>query len=87
MGYNEDDSYSRVDLFKKSGKWYTTESVKWLTWGGKPKEGGKLIQDAFREALLAAGIGGLDGSYKGMKAVCLEPYHEHSHPLMIEVPE
>ena len=30
MGYSEDDSMVRVDFFKTSGRWYTTEAVKWL---------------------------------------------------------
>ena len=29
MGYSEDETMVRVDFFKPSGKWYTTEAVKW----------------------------------------------------------
>lgn len=86
MGYVEDSSMVRVDFFRPredGGKWYTTEGVKWLTyaeWAGE--DSGKLIHDAFQEALEAH----LEGRLRGMIAVCLEPYHEHGHPLMMKVP-
>lgn len=83
MGYVDDDSIVRVDFFRPSGKWYCTEGVKWITYhdwsiGG----GGKLIMDAFEEALHAH----LQGRLKGMWAVCLDPYHQNPFPLMTRVP-
>lgn len=74
MNYSDDDNMVRVDFFKDSGKWYTTEAVKWLEYKG-------LIHDAFRKSLDAH----LGGRLKGMTAVCLEPYHEHSHPITLKV--
>ncbi len=77
MGYTEDDSYVRVDFFKPSGKWYTTEGVKWT---GSYHEG--LIHDEFAKSLVS--------HFKGTKrlsemdAVCLEPSHIHSHPIQIK---
>lgn len=85
MGYSDAENSVRVDFFKESGKWYTTEAVKWLTWKGWTPEGeGKHIHAAFAEALNAAGIG-LGGRLTGMTAVCLEPYHENAHPLMVKI--
>ncbi len=81
MGYSEDPSMVRVDFFRESGKWYTTEAVKWLIWEGTPEN---LIYDAFREALKNH-FKKTPGRLDGMWAVCLKPWHEHKHPLMIKV--
>jgi hypothetical protein len=70
----------RVDFFKESGKWHDTVDMEWLYW-----EKEVLIHDAFllslRKKLLKE-----DGTYyeEGTTAVCLEPYHESAHPLMIK---
>lgn len=76
MGYCDDDSYVRVDFFKPSGKWYTTEAVKWT--GAYHSKNG-LIHDAFAQSLRDH----LGNRLNDMDAVCLEPYHEHSHPISI----
>lgn len=82
MGYDSDDSMVRVDFFtytitlggKLHLKWEYTEAIKWLTWKGDEK----LIHDAFLEALEAANL------HRGIGiAICLEPYHEHSHPITV----
>jgi len=78
MGYIEDPSMVRVDFFRGSGKWYTTEAVKWLDWESK-----NLIYDVFRESLLEH-FKNSPNRLKGMWAVCLEPYHINSHPLMMK---
>lgn len=71
----------RVDFFKSSGKWYTTEAVRMT---GR-YEGGSLIE-IFERALFDH-LKTLEGvRLRGMWAVCLAPYHEHEHPLMREVP-
>ncbi len=71
MGYSADESMVRVDFFKPSGKWYDTEAVLWTgRYDGD-------IHVAFAKSLRDH----LQGRMKGMDAVCLEPYHEHSHPL------
>lgn len=84
MGYSENDYMVRVDFFKPSGKWYCTESVHWLTF--RAAEMG--IDQAFKQALKKH-LALSDGTYrlKEMTAVCLEPYHEHAHPLMMTVSE
>jgi hypothetical protein len=79
MGYIENPEMVRVDFFKESGKWYTTIAMKWVSYSSTQF----LIYDVFRESLRAhfkeSGI-----RFTGMWAVCLEPYHEHAHPLMIK---
>ena len=80
MGYTTDPSMVRVDFFKASGKWYTTESVKWT--------GGYLLSDrdnidAFKESLRNH----LGGRLKDMDAVCLFPHHQLEHPLMVKAGE
>lgn len=64
-----------------------TEAVEWRTYEGAPDKGGKLIHDAFAEALVAHLRDSETGHVRldDMTAVCLEPYHMHSHPLMLTV--
>jgi hypothetical protein len=79
MGYSEDDSMVRVDFFKPSGKWYTTEAVKWT---GEWKGTNNLIHGAFAQSL--RDHFGDTPRLSEMDAICLEPYHEHSHPIQIK---
>ena len=78
MGYTENDNMVRVDFFKPSGKWYETEGVEWLGYF-EP-----LIYNAFHKSLRAhfEKNGGHKHRLAGMTAICLDPYHEHAHPLM-----
>lgn len=77
MGYSDNPDMVRVDFFKKSGKWYTTEAVKWIGYDTA------IIHDAFKESLREH----FNGSKRlnDMFAICLEPYHKNAFPLMIEV--
>ena len=75
MGYSNNEASVRVDFFKPSGKWYATEAV---VWTGEYHD--QLIHDAFAQSLRDA----LGEAYSGMDAVCLEPYHEHAHPICIK---
>lgn len=82
MNYSDNCSSVRVDFFRDTGKWYTTEAIRWKSYSGK------LVQDAFLEALRdhltdENGLIRLAGAW----AVCLDPYHEHAFPLMMKVPE
>lgn len=89
MGNYTDKANSvRVDFFRASGKWYVTDAVEWLTYEGSPAKGGKLIHDAFAEALVTHLRGEPNVGrtrLEDMTAVCLDPYHEHAHPLMMTV--
>jgi hypothetical protein len=79
MNYSNDDSMVRVDFFKPSGKWYETVAVKFVCYWSSDKPGGMLVEDAFVKSLELC----MGDRLKGMTAVCLEPYHEHTHPLMV----
>ena len=74
MGYTTDPEMIRVDFFKPSGKWYTTESIKWV--GSYTTD----LHEGFKRSLRAS----LGDRLKGMTAVCLHPYHELAFPLMID---
>lgn len=71
MNYSQEENSVRVDFFKRNGKWYTTEALLWKGYNG-------YIFDEFKETLQQ-----LNGRYEGMTAVCLHPYNENAHPLMI----
>lgn len=75
--YSDDPCMCRVDFFKPSGKWYDSVAVSFEGLYDTP-----LIHDAFREALERAKL-----MRRGFRAVCLEPYHQHSHPIMLTIPE
>ena len=79
MNYSENPSMVRVDFFKASGKWYTTEEMQWDRYSVDKDGTNELIHDTFRRCLKH----GFDGYYSGMTAVCLEPCHEHGYPLML----
>jgi hypothetical protein len=80
MGYSESPEMVRVDFFKSSGKYYTTEAVKWTgQWKGNLEKGGQMIHEAFAESLRDH----LGTRLREMDAVCLHPYHEYEHPLCI----
>jgi hypothetical protein len=74
MGYSAEEDMVRVDFFKTSGKWYTTEAVKWT--GGYSNQD---IHEAFKKSLRSH----LKNRLSDMDAVCLHPYHEYEHPLCI----
>lgn len=76
--YSEDEEMVRVDFFKPSGKWYATHAVKW-TGGYNATE---LIYDAFKKSLRDH-LAKEPDRFSGMTAVCLHPYHELEHPLML----
>ena len=72
-GFSINPEQVRIDIFKPSGKWYTTIALQWN--GYKDI----LIHTAFEQSMDEQ----YTGLWSGMTAVCLNPYHEHSHPLMI----
>lgn len=79
MGYHDNPAMVRVDFFKESGKWYTTESVEWLDYSNPD------IFLAFAKSLARHLWDGKRVRLEGMQAVVLEPYHEHAFPLMMQV--
>ena len=80
--FTDNEKSCRVDIFKESGKWYTTIAVEFENWLAQNKDGSyNIIHDEFKKALYKV----IGNSYKSMWAVCLEPYHELSHPLMMKI--
>ena len=75
MNYSNEERMVRVDFFKPSGKWYTTEAVEWV---GE----GKYIIDEFKNSLVEH-FKDNPLRLSNMHAVCLEPYHQYSFPLML----
>lgn len=80
MGYTIKSNMVRVDFFKEGGKWYTTEEMEWDRYFSEDAYGIELIYDTFKRCLDQS----FPDRYKNMIAVCLEPYHELSHPLMVK---
>lgn len=74
--YSDNAAMCRVDFFKESGKWYDTESVDFTGLYDSVD-----IHVAFNTALKRH----LDGRMKGMRAICLDPYHQHSYPLSVMI--
>lgn len=79
--YSNNPESVRVDFFRPSGKWYTTEAVLFV--GGWKSSPDNLIHDAFARSLRKHFVDDPD-RLQGMIAICLEPYHEHSHPIMLK---
>jgi len=93
MSFTTNEGRVRVDFFKPSGKWYGTASVDMSAYYKGD------IHECFRRACVdeqatAPSTGESEWGHtftpqgwvaKGGTIVCLEPYHEHSHPLMIKV--
>lgn len=76
MGFSTDSRMVRVDFFKETGKWYSTDAVCFV---------GYNSPDIF-DAVCASLALHLPGDrYDGMRAVILEPYHAHPFPIMIDV--
>ena len=90
MSFTTNEGRVRVDFFKPSGKWYGPASV------DMSQHYTGDIHECFRSACVAEqGRGGGESEWghtftpqnwvaEGGAIVCLEPYHEHSHPLMIK---
>jgi len=74
MGYSVDNTIVRVDFFRPGGKWYESVAVKWT--GGYDNVD---MKEAFIKSLKDT----LHGRLSGMTAVCLEPCHRYSHPIML----
>ena len=74
--YCKEPNNCRVDFWKESGKWYEDEEIVF-----RNEDYHGCIFKAFKNAL--SDHAHVAKSYIGMRATCLEPYHEHSHPISI----
>lgn len=65
----------RVDFFKESGKWHSTEAVSFdgLDW-----------KEHFWETIYTALNRHLGDRLNEMTAVILHPYHQCEHPVMLK---
>jgi hypothetical protein len=79
--FSKHSNHVRVDFFKESGKWYTTEKV---PMNGKYND--SSVVAVFTKALLDHLTDSHGIRLSGMWAVCLDPHHEHSYPIMVKVP-
>lgn len=77
MGYTDDESMIRVDFFRPSGKWYTTEAIRWM--GSYEKdlfEGfAKSLREHFKDN---------PNRLSEMDAICLDPYHKNTYPIQFK---
>lgn len=80
MNYSDNPAMVRVDFWKPSGKWYCTEAIKWDRYITTIDNSTETIHETFKRCLREQ----LGDRLSDMTATCLEPYHEHSHPLMIK---
>jgi hypothetical protein len=74
MGFSPIDAMVRVDRFKHTGKWYDTFAIDMSEHYRSPDLGRALY-----ELIKAKGV-----SMDGYIFVCLEPYHERSHPMLLK---
>lgn len=77
--YTSDERSCRVDFWKESGKWYTTEAVIF----SDSEFNSKDIHGSFKKALKEHFNGNV--RMEDMRATCLEPYHAYSHPISLIV--
>jgi hypothetical protein len=70
----------RTDFWKESGKWVATETIEWDRFYTKDPLGNvELIHETFYRCLKDQ----IGNRYNGLVVTCLEPWHEHSHPISI----
>lgn len=74
--YSDDPSSCRVDFFRSSGKWYSTEAIVF-----PPQTYNEHPVDALKTALRIQ----IKDRMQGMTAVCLHPYVENPFPVMIKL--
>ena len=79
--YTDNPAMVRVDFWRPSGKWYTTEAVEWA--GNGFLDDAPPIHRQFKTSLREH-FKDSPGRLSGMDATCLEPYHKNSHPIQIK---
>lgn len=74
MNYSTTEGSVRVDFFRPTGGWYTTVEVDMTEY---------YLTVNIRNAIIKATKEVVREGYNGMTLVCLEPFHQFSHPIMI----
>ena len=80
FGFSLNPQIVRIDLFNENYKWYTTLELKWDRYNDKTDSNYEHIIDTFKRCMKEQ-----HPSYKSYYAICLSPYHEFAHPLMVEI--
>jgi len=75
MGYHQNDSMVRVDIFRPSGKWYETIAIDMEEFydHSYAKDAVEIATVKKRGAPLVP----------GWIYVCTEPYHKNAHPILL----
>ena len=68
--------YTKVFFFKPSGKWSTTETVKWVG------DGTTCIFEEFKNSLIEH-FKNNPNRLSDMIAICIEPIHKNAHPIQL----
>jgi len=88
MAFTNKEGYVRVDIFKPSGKWYSTAAVDMSAGYNEANIHRALYDACVREFDKEGGEWGLSVSpqaelEEGFMFVCLEPYSKFAHPIML----
>jgi hypothetical protein len=75
--YSDNPGHVRADFFKKSGKWYMTETIDMSDYYFELD-----IYEAVRKALADANL-----AKTHFTIVILEPYHQNDYPICIPATE
>ena len=80
--------YVRVDIFKDTGKWYSTGWVDMAPWFNTESVHGAVREACNAEATKANGEWGLvrnadEYFAQGWTIVCTEPHHQFAHPVLL----
>ena len=73
--FSNDEADCRVDIFKPNGKWYTTTTINMSHNYNSPD-----LKQSIKDLLLLQKW----DTDNGWIFVCLEPYHQHAHPIMLK---
>lgn len=88
--YSENPGMVRIDRFKDGGKWYDTYEIDMSAYWSEKIDGKfNFIHDALHKAISSSerfGEGWIEGwLLQGGMIVCLEPYHQQAHPIMLKM--
>jgi len=80
VNYSISPEMVRVDFFNERGKWKYTVAMKWDRYTSLADDlVYEDIQDTFKRCLREQ----FPDRFIGLTAICLEPYHKNTYPLMV----
>lgn len=68
---------SDVHIFFENGRWHDTVDLDFSKYNGKSTYIVSIFKELMKEQY--------PNQYYGMRAVCIDPIHSSSHPLMIKI--